>query len=196
MVDKSQPPAISMVMSDDISDVPAALAGDRDALARLYERHAPIILSLCRRCGTPAEADDALQEVFLRAFNRLGQLARPAGFRPWLYSIARRVCSERRRSGRRRTRHETEATMRHAELETKASNPADTAEQAEQLDRLTAALDLLPEDERLVIHFHYLDPDPPEAARCALGLSRSGYYKLLHRARQRLAGLLKEARTS
>src|SRR5512139_3344966 len=147
MVDKPQPPATCKTMSDDIGDVPAALAGDRQALARLYERHAPVILSLCRRCGTPVEADDALQEVFLRAFGRLRQLAQPAGFRPWLYSIARRVCSERRRSGHRRTRHETEATMRHSQLDPPASNPADTAEKAEQLDRLTAALDILPEDE-------------------------------------------------
>ena len=184
------------VMSDDVSDVPAGVAGDREALARLYERHAPVILSLCRRCGTPAEADDALQEVFLRAFGRLRQLVEPAGFRPWLYSIARRVCSERRRSGRRRTRHETEATMRHAELDPPIANPADTAEKAEQLDRLTAALDILPEDERLAVHLQYLDPDPPAAAASALGLSRSGYYKLLHRARRRLAGLLNEVRTS
>lgn len=183
-------------MSDDIRDVPAALAGDRQALARLYERHAPVILSLCRRCGTPAEADDALQEVFLRAFGRLHQLVEPAGFRAWLYSIARRVCSERRRSGRRRTRHETEATMRHAELDPPVANPAETAEQAEQLDRLTAALDLLPEDERLAIHLHYLDPDPVTATAAVLGLSRSGYYKLLHRARRTLAGLLKEVQTS
>lgn len=182
------------MMNGDASDVPAALAGDRDALARLYERHAPVVLSLCRRCGTPAEADDALQEVFLRAFRRLDQLAEPAGFRQWVYSIARRVCSERRRTGRRRARHETEATMRSTQLDSPVSTPAEAAEQSEQLDRLSAALDRLPEDERLAIHLHYLDPDPPVAAAAALGLSRSGYYKLLHRARRRLAGLM-EVRT-
>ena len=187
---------MSKVMSDDIGDVPAALAGDRAALARLYERHAPVVLSLCRRCGTPAEAEDALQEVFLRAFGRLHQLAEPGGFRAWIYSITRRVCSERRRTGRRRTRHETEATMRHAELDPPADSPADTAEKAEQLERLTTALDNLPDDERLAIHLQYLDPDPPAAAASALSLSRSGYYKLLHRAKMRLAGMMREVRTS
>ena len=185
-----------MTMSDDIRDVPAALAGDRSALARLYERHAPVILSLCRRCGTPTEAEDALQEVFLRAFGRLHQLAEPGGFRAWVYSIARRVCSERRRTGRRRVRHETEATMRHAELDPPAVSPADTAEKAEQLQRLTVALDSLPDDERLAIHLQYLEADPPAAAASALSLSRSGYYKLLTRAKARLASMLKEVRTS
>lgn len=187
---------MSHMMSDDVSDVPAGLAGDRAALARLYERHAPVVLSLCRRCGTPSEADDTLQEVFLRAFGRLHQLAEPGGFRAWLYAIARRVCSERRRTSRRRAHHETEATMRHTELDPPVIGPAETAEKAEQLERLTAALDTLPDDERLAIHLQYLDPDPPAAAATALNLSRSGYYKLLHRARKRLAGMLREVRTS
>jgi RNA polymerase sigma factor (sigma-70 family) len=182
-------------MNDDISDVPAALAGDREALARLYQRHAPVVLSLCRRFSTPAEAEDALQEVFLRAFRRLDQLTEPSGFRPWLYTIARRVCAERRRSVRRRTRHETEATMRQTEIDPPVASPAEAVDQAEQLNRLTAALDTLPDDERLAIHLHYLDPDPPAAAASTLGLSRSGFYKLLHRARRRLAGLMREAQT-
>lgn len=183
-------------MTDDATDVPAALAGDRDALARLYQRHAAVILSLCRRYSTLAEAEDALQEVFLRAFRRLDQLAEPAGFRAWLYCIARRVCSERRRTDQRRSRHEAQAMLRHAELDPQAPTPADTADTSEQLDRLTAALSTLPDDERLAIHLHYLDPDPPAAAASTLGLSRSGYYKLLHRARRRLTGLMREARTS
>ena len=183
-------------MHDDVSDVPAALAGDRLALARLYERHAPVVLSLCRRFATPAEAEDAMQEVFVRAFSRLTQLHEPAGFRPWIYSIARRICSERRRSVRRRTHHETEAIMRQAEVNLAAPSPVESLAQSEQLDRLTVAIDSLPEDERLAIHLYYLDPDPPTAAAHSLGVSRSGYYKLLHRARRHLAGLMREVKTA
>ena len=70
------------------------------------------------------------------------------------------------------------------------------AEQSEQLDRLGAALESLPEDERLAVHLYYLDQDPISAAQDALGLSRSGFYKLLARAREHLAAGLKEARLS
>ena len=64
---------------------------------------------------------------------------------------------------------------------------ANPGAQAELLDHLTAALDQLDDRERLAIHLHYLDADPMHAAELVLGLSRSGYYKLLARARQRLA---------
>jgi RNA polymerase sigma-70 factor (ECF subfamily) len=183
------------VMSDDISDLTAASAGDPEAFARLYERHAPVVLSLCRRCSSAGEAEDAMQEAFLRAFRRLDQLASPAGFRPWLYSIARRVCAERRRSTTRRIRHEARASQERVEMDSQTSTAADSVELDEQLDRLTVAINTLPENERLAIHLYYLEPDPPAAASSALGLSRGGYYKLLHRARQRLAILMREAQT-
>lgn len=184
------------MMSDDASDVSAARSGDSEAFSRLYERHAPVVLALCRACSSMAEAEDAMQEAFLRAFRRLDQLETPAGLRPWLYAIARRVCTERRRSASRRDRHEAQAIMDRIDT-TSGSVTADAqVEQAEQLDRLTAALDTLPENERLVIHLYYLDPDPPEAGFAALGLSRTHFYRLLHRARERLAFQMREARVT
>lgn len=182
-------------MSDDARDVSAVLADDTEAFARLYQRHAPVVLALCRACSSMAEAEDAMQEAFLRALHRLSQLQDPSGFRPWIYAIARRVCAERRRSARRRDRHEAQATMQRIETTLPAAGVGDLMEQGEQLERLTAALDDLPENERLVIHLYYLDPDPPEAGFAALGLSRSHFYKLLHRARERLACAMREGRT-
>jgi RNA polymerase sigma factor (sigma-70 family) len=72
-----------------------------------------------------------------------------------------------------------------------AADPTRLAEHAEQLDRLGAALDQLDDRERLAIHLYYLEADPVQAAASALGLSRSGYYKLLGRAREQLAALMK-----
>ena len=141
--------AMSLMMSDDGSDLTAALAGDREAFARLYDRHAAVVLSLCRRGCSQAEAEDACQETFLRAYSRLDQVREPAGLRPWLYAIARRVCSDRRRSAERRGRHEEQAGMNLLASPPETPSPPGAVEQAEQLTRLTAALDRLPDDERL-----------------------------------------------
>ena len=73
---------------------------------------------------------------------------------------------------------------------------ADDAHRREAFARLESALDRLPERERLAIHLHYLDPEPVHAAKRALGLSRSGYYKTLDRARTRLAAMLDRETTS
>ena len=66
----------------------------------------------------------------------------------------------------------------------------DRATLREQLDRLTQALGRLDDDERLAIHLYYLERDPISAAREAMNLSRSGYYKILARARDKLASEL------
>lgn len=64
------------------------------------------------------------------------------------------------------------------------------SERQEALQRLGAALESLPDEERLAIHLYYLDPDPVRAAQECLRVSRSGFYKLLARARTRLARLM------
>ncbi len=180
-------------MSDDAADLKAALAGDEEAFARLYDRHAPVVLSLCRRqTWSLEEAEDATLETFLRAFSRLHKVESPEKFGPWTYEIARRVCHERSRAERRRRRHEMTAAEQHMQDQTSAPTPAETAERSEQLERLTAALEALPDDQRLAIHMYYLDAEGGAGAAIALGLSHSALYKLLAKARERLAGILRE----
>jgi RNA polymerase sigma-70 factor (ECF subfamily) len=64
-------------------------AGDRTAARKLYDRHFAIVQRLARRLGTPpAEVDDVTQEVFARAFSRLGQF-KTGSFGDWI----RRICA-------------------------------------------------------------------------------------------------------
>lgn len=191
----------SSVNDDDARDVAAAKTGDHRAFARLYDRHAPVVLSLCRQhMRSVADADDACQETFIRAFGMLHRLERGSldgngdGVRSWMYAIARRVCSERRRASSRRIRHEGDAVRESALLLSQRERLVPGSESlgfgADELDRLTLALDELDDRERLAVHLYYLDADHLRAAHQALGLSRSGYYKLLARARDKLAALM------
>ncbi|MBL9150670.1 MAG: sigma-70 family RNA polymerase sigma factor [Phycisphaerae bacterium] len=190
----------SGIAGDDAADLMAHARGDSHAFGRLYDRHAAVILALCRTLipgHSLADAEDAAQETFLRAHRMLDRLVDPRGFRPWLYQIARLVASERRRSTARRLKHEDHA-MTLAQDAQRANLPAhgaDVASRRESLDRLTVALRSLPDPERLAIHLYYLDPDPVRAAESTLGLSRSGFYKILARAREHLAALLGEEAT-
>jgi RNA polymerase sigma-70 factor (ECF subfamily) len=184
-------------VSDDSSDLAAHSRGDPLAFGRLYDRHAAVILALCRTLipgRSLADAEDAAQETFLRAHRMLDRLTEPSGFRPWLYQIARLVCSERRRSVARRSKHEDHA-MNLAQERERLDTPvhgADVVAKRESLERLTVAMRSLSDSERLAIHLYYLDPDPVVAAQASLGLSRSGFYKLLARAREHLALLMGE----
>ena len=182
-------------VNEDCTDLDAHRAGDREAFTRLVDRHGAVALALCRQhTATLADAEDACQEAFIRAHRKLHQVHDCTGFRSWLYAIAKLVCSERRRSAGRRARHEGHAMTMHAQQErAQATTPGDDAAHAESLERLDRALDRLPEDERLAIHLYYLEADPVAAARSALGLGRSAFYKLLAQARERLSTMIDHA---
>ena len=194
--DTARVAAISSTAEDEAADLAAAQAGDHTAFARLYDRHGAVVLSLCRRLSL-AEAEDATQETFIRAYKLLHKVEFANKLRPWLYGIARRVCSEHTRSQRRRKLHEEQAMlMRTAQRKAASSPPAETLAHAEQLQRLDGAIDQLEDRQRLAIHLYYLESDPIQGAKSALGLSRSGYYKLLAKARDRLGELMRETNPS
>lgn len=174
---------------DDCTLLAAHRAGDSSAFGRLYDRHAAVVLSFCRR---DHDGEDAMQETFIRAHARLADVTDCAGFRSWLLAIAGFVLRERRRAAARRARH-VHAAAGARPAPAAAPGPEADAERSDALRRLGEALDALPDDERLAIHLQYLEVDPGVAAAGALGLSRSGYYKLLARARERLGSLMSAA---
>jgi RNA polymerase sigma-70 factor (ECF subfamily) len=180
-------------MDADAADMAAARRGDSAAFARLYDRHAPVVISLCRRHQrSQADAEDALQETFFRAWMLLDDAVAPGAIRSWLYGIAWRVCSERRRADARRDRREETAMLNHVMCGSQEPGAVELAAREERRRRLNEAIDALPDEERLALHLYYLEPDPVAAASSALGLSRSGFYKMLARARERLAAHMGE----
>jgi RNA polymerase sigma factor (sigma-70 family) len=82
-------------------EIAASLAtGDPDGLAAAYDRHAAGLYGYCRSLlGEPADAADAVQDTFIIAAARLGDLRSPDRLRPWLYAIARNECQCRLRAG-------------------------------------------------------------------------------------------------
>ncbi|MBN2495518.1 MAG: RNA polymerase sigma factor [Deltaproteobacteria bacterium] len=87
--------------------VERARRADRQAMAALYERFRPQVLRLCLSFAglAESEAEDVLQESFVRAFRGLGKLREPERFGPWLFAIARRRClTWMKRGGQRRAK--------------------------------------------------------------------------------------------
>jgi RNA polymerase sigma-70 factor (ECF subfamily) len=190
----------SVVTTHDCHDLDAVRSGDLEAFGRIHDRHAPLVLSLCRRrgfggpSGSPADAEDATQEVFIRAYRKLDTVEDCTRLRSWLCAIAGYVLRERRRAAARRHRHEdvamTAAIRTHGGVS--SVTPDQELSRRERFVALESALDGLADEERLAIHLHYLEHDPVAAAKESLGLSRSGFYKLLARARTQLANQLRD----
>ena len=85
--------------------VRAAQAGDRAAFAALYRQHVGRVYGLClRTAGQPADADSVTQEVFVRAWEKLGEFREECPLGAWLHRIAVRQIMMHHRSNARRLR--------------------------------------------------------------------------------------------
>jgi RNA polymerase sigma-70 factor, ECF subfamily len=82
----------------------AVQAGDRDAFAALFDRHRRELQVHCyRMLGSFAEAEDVVQETFVRAWRGIDRFEASASVRAWLYRIATNACLDAlRQRGRRR----------------------------------------------------------------------------------------------
>jgi RNA polymerase sigma factor (sigma-70 family) len=75
------------------SMVKKARQGDADAKSWLYHQHSKVMFNICvRMTGNTNDAEDILQDVFIKAFTRLGQLKQPEFFGPWLRRIVVTEC--------------------------------------------------------------------------------------------------------
>lgn len=174
--------------NDDALSVQAVLMGDVSAYADLYDRYAILVRTVCHDVtGDLSQAQDLSQEVFLCAYMRLGDLRHHDRFGAWVVGIARKVCKQWLR-GRLRAR------KRLLDVAGMKDCFAHSPETDDSIDQLSKAIRSLPEKERLAVHTFYLMDQSAEKARLLLGLSRSGLYRVLERARKRLAKELREHR--
>jgi RNA polymerase sigma-70 factor (ECF subfamily) len=124
------------------------------------------------------------QDVFLRAYKNLGKLHDPNRFAAWLVGIARHVCREWHRK-RRRERHAMHRIAARQAADQPPCNPPEQrlVELRDQVAGLLAGHNetgpRLREKERLALHAYYLQERNVEEARAVLGLSRSGFYRVL-----------------
>jgi len=166
---------------EDSTLVLASLQGDMAAFGQLYDRYARLVRAICNdHTRDQARAQDLAQEVFLRVYTRLGRLKNKERFGPWLISITRNVCREYRR-GRSRDRHVLVGLEPPESPQSQKVNSDDNS-----LLDLQEAMARLSERERLALHVYYLQGQDVAQAQKVLGISRSGFYRLLQKARRKL----------
>jgi RNA polymerase sigma-70 factor, ECF subfamily len=134
-------------------------AGDSDALAELYDRHARLIYSLVLRIvGEESDAEDVVQEVFSQAWNQAARYDRARGaVGAWLLTMARSRAIDRVRA--RRARPEAAASD-DAALQSVADAQRGQDEMVldrERVARVRAALDALPLLQRVAIELAYYE---------------------------------------
>jgi|SRR5947209_601586 len=167
----------------------AARAGDRQAYGQLIARHQEVAFRAAFLItGSAADAEEAAQEAFLKAWLALDRFRASAPFRPWLVRIAINEARNRRRGAGRRgglaLRLEHELTSSHA------ASAEDQAFAAAERARLVAALGHLGEDDQLVIAARHLlglsEAETAAALRIRPGTVKSRLSRALGRLRSEL----------
>jgi RNA polymerase sigma-70 factor (ECF subfamily) len=137
-----------------------------------------------RMLGSRAEAEEAAQEVFLRAHRAIGDFRGDAKLSTWLYAIASRLCMNRLASGERRLLREGEETL--ARIPSGHASPADELERSERDAALHRAIAELSDERRMVVVLRDLEGLSYEEIASALDLELGTVRSRLHRARMDL----------
>lgn len=169
--------------------------GDREALAELMERHYRRIYRIM--LGYLRNADDALdavQETFVRAFEHAARWNREAEVAPWLTRIAVNQAIDRLRRRKRRSGEQSiEDDDRAHELKADGLLADQIVYGREIQERLTRALEGLPDGQRAVFvlrHYDQLSLDEiSETLEMNLGTVKSSLHRALQHLRRRMGSL-------
>ncbi len=142
-----------------------------------------------RILGSPPEAQDVLQESYIRVWQQLPKLRNTEAVGGWIYRICRNAALDQRRFlGRRPT-----VPLEDLGAAPESHGPAAQVETAQRLQTLKSGLERLNEKHRLVLVMREVDGMSCEAIAEALGIRIGTVDSRLHRARKQMATFLSRA---
>ncbi|MCY3844993.1 MAG: sigma-70 family RNA polymerase sigma factor [Acidobacteria bacterium] len=160
---------------------------DRPDFDALFRAHGRRVRQTCRYLlGSCDEADDAVQEVFLRVRQRYDQFDRARPFESWIVGVASHCCVDRLRRRSRECRLFGTDDVERDSIPSGSRSPLDVLLARERGAELRQAVADLPDKYRVPVVLAYFNElGYAEIARL-LGIERSHVAVLLFRARQRL----------
>ena len=153
-----------------------------DALtpADLFRMHGRTVLAIClANTANRQDAEDIMQETFLKAIAKFQDLRDHRGVRPWILQIARRTCIDHRRR-RRPAEHLPDET------------PAPSLREDPLVERLRESVQRLPRKYREAVTLYYLDGRTASGVAACLNVTEAAVRQRLVRARAMLHDSLRE----
>jgi RNA polymerase sigma-70 factor, ECF subfamily len=177
-----------------------ALAGEATAFEALVSRYEKRVYSLARRLTrSPADAEDVLQETFVRVYRKLGSFRGEARLSTWIFRVATNCALMARRRSRRQPAESLEAYLPAFERggrHVRGGDHGRAARAEELLDRrrltgaLRNALTRLPDRYRTPLVLRDLEDLPTREVASVLGLTEAAVRQRVHRGRLMMRGYL------
>ena len=183
----------------DAAAVERARAGDRDAFQALVEKHSRNVFRLAfRMTGNEEDAEDVVQETFLKAYRNLQRFAGHAEFSTWVHRIAANCAVDvLRRRVPRLTDIRTEEGE-EVELAAGGAGPERMLLSSEVQGRVARSLDRLTGMERAAFVLRHFEGRPIAEIGRALGVrtgaAKNCVFRAVAKLRRDLAPLLEESR--
>jgi len=177
---------------NDAAAVAQAIAGDRDAFRQLVEQHSHAIFRLAfRMTKNEQDAEEVVQETFLRAYRNLEQFESRANFGTWLYRIGVNcsldyVRSRKRHVEGRETAVDEDAADPLDAIATPNPGPDRLAIAGQMRKRVEIELARLSETERTAFMLRHVEGRSIEEIGEILGLRTSATKNSIFRAVQKL----------
>jgi RNA polymerase sigma-70 factor (ECF subfamily) len=189
-LDLALPTAVSAVARDDVDDdlVTRLRRGERTAIGEAYAAHHAAVRAFARRLvGDEMAAEDIVHDVFVRLPDAVARFRGESPLRGFLIGVAANRARHHIRAAMRRRR----AMDRLAEREPGGvANPGELAMRRRLADRLTAALDELPLDQRVAFVLCEVEQRTAVEAAVILEVPDGTVRSRLFHARKRLRELL------
>jgi RNA polymerase sigma-70 factor (ECF subfamily) len=183
----------SFAAAEEARLVTRILAGEGRLYGELVTRYQRRLYWSCLRLlADPDEAEDAVQEAFVRAYAHLREFDSSQRFYTWIFSIARNLCLNRLRS--RRLWRLMSFSRHEAPAEPRAAEQADAQAEARELaEALSGCLQALPRDQRECFELRHAEEFSYQEIADVLGVPIGTVMSRLSRARVRMRACL-EAR--
>lgn len=165
------------------------------AFIDLYRAHVGYVWTSARRLGVPAtEADDVVQETFLRALRLTDTHPELGSERAWLFSILFRVVQHHRRSSQRRSSRTVDGVDLEVLPGALEAAPDRHAENVESVRILEEILDGLEPERRAVLVLAELEEKPLHEIAAILGINASTATSRLRLAREQVEAAMTRRR--
>ena len=162
-----------------------ARTGNRDAFRTLVERHSRAVFRVAyRMTGNEQDAEDVVQETFLRAYNELARFEARSSVGTWLHRIAANCSIDllRRRPRRTVSRHDEDAAPLVEQIASPQPGPERQAAGRELRARIDDAMETLTPLERAAFTLRHLEQQSIEQISGALGQNATATRHSIFRA--------------